>query len=79
MDVADSRVAERLGERPLVELRIPPAAGEAADIDERLGLRLAQNSDELLERAATVSDRQHAHLLRIVPVLVGERGIWRRR
>ena len=62
VDIADPRVAERLGERPLVELRISAAAGEAADVEERLGRPRAQYVDELLEGTATVSDCQDAHL-----------------
>ena len=58
----------------LVELRIPPAAGEAADIDERLGLRLAQYIDELLERPAPCPTVNTRIVLRIVPVLIEGKG-----
>jgi hypothetical protein len=61
MPVCDSDRGQRSDERRLVELRIPPRAGETADIHERLDACCAQARDELLSRARSMANREPAH------------------
>src|SRR5919201_977832 len=56
--VRDPCLTERRAQRPLAELRVPPRAGEAAHVDERLHVRLPQRRHELLERTDAVAYRK---------------------
>jgi hypothetical protein len=62
--VGDPRRFERLVQRRLVELRVPPGGGEAPDVDERLHTGLHQAGDELLRRPRAVADREDRAVLR---------------
>jgi hypothetical protein len=60
MAVSDAGVLEGHGERSLIELRIAPRTGEAADVDQRLYTGLLQARDKLLGRTSTVADGKDA-------------------
>ena len=54
--LADPRVAERVLERGLVELRVPPRPWVAPHVDQRRDARGRQEADQLLERSRSVTD-----------------------
>src|SRR5262249_59516815 len=59
--VDDAGVVERCDQRSLVELRVPPRAREAADVDQRLDVRFFERFGQLGKRANPLADgvRQH--------------------
>src|SRR5437763_6672777 len=61
MAVGDPGVRQRLRESVLSKLGIPPRLREPPDVHERLDVRLAQASDELLARSRTVANREERH------------------
>src|SRR5438105_5897386 len=60
--VRDACVLHRCLKRRLVELRVAPGAGEAADVDERPNTGTTQRLDELVERPYAVTDRENGHV-----------------
>lgn len=72
--IHDPGLGESVLEGPLVELRVPARAGEAADVDESPDAFLLQGADELLEWSDAVTDREDVH--RIAAPMVGRGGRW---
>src|SRR5207245_9774999 len=65
LHVLDPRVVKRGGEWVSIELRVPPRAREAADVDERLHFRLRERGDQLVDRPRAVSNGVNAHAYRV--------------
>ena len=55
MAVGDPHVGERRRQCALVELRVSPRAGVAADVDERLDAALAEHADEVVGRPRSMA------------------------
>ncbi len=73
--VLDPRVVKQSGEWVPIELRVPPRAREAADVDERLHFRLREPGDQLVDRPRPVSNGVNTHAHRVgLQSRVGARG-----
>ena len=61
MAVSDPRCGEGFRERGLIELRVAPRAGKAADVDQGFDAGPLEALDELFGRTGAVADGKDPH------------------